>query len=299
MDDYAPLGPEFAPQRELTAELRAVLRPRAQKQQEQKTRRTRARGEVFTPAWICAAQNDLTDLFWTGRGQTEYVDAPRLELACGEAPYLAGGRDAVTGRRIPLSKRTGMLDRKLRAAGVAAQSEEEWMCLALRAVRSVYGFEFQGDSLLLARENLLHTFEEAVRDRLNCAPAEHELLAAAKAHGAKVIGVSSHEHAETCPLDHPARHPSKKNLHDVVDCSIDCKVKLGDATLEIPGFEQKIGALSTYANAYVMNCVVIEAINMLVNEGVNPPVWRSGNCPGGDEWNNQFLERFRGAVRCL
>ena len=71
----------------------------------------------------------------------------------------------------------------------------------------------------------------------------------AKAHGAKVIGVSSHEHAETCPLDHPARHPSKKNLHDVVDCSIDCKVKLGDATLEISGFEQKIGALSTYANA--------------------------------------------------
>ena len=42
----------------------------------------------------------------------------------------------------------------------------------------------------------------------------------AKAHGAKVIGVSSHEHAETCPLDHPARHPSKKNLHDVVDCSL-------------------------------------------------------------------------------
>lgn len=181
VDDYAPLGPEFTPQRELTAELRVVLRPRAQKQQEQKTRRTRARGEVFTPAWICAAQNDLTDLFWTGRGQTEYVDAPRLELACGEAPYLAGWRDAVTGRRIPLSKRTGMLDRKLRAAGVAAQSEEEWMCLALRAVRSVYGFEFQGDSLLLARENLLHTFEEAVRDRLNRAPAEHELLAAAEA----------------------------------------------------------------------------------------------------------------------
>ncbi|MFR1479358.1 MAG: hypothetical protein ACLSB9_28510 [Hydrogeniiclostridium mannosilyticum] len=50
-----------------------------------------------------------------------------------------------------------------------------------------------------------------------------------------------------------------------MDCSIDCKVKLGDAT-QISGFEQKIGALSTYANAYVMNCVVIEAINMLVNE---------------------------------
>ena len=121
----------------------------------------------------------------------------------------------------------------------------------------------------------------------------------AKEKGAKVIGVSSREHAETCPTNHVARHPSKKNLHDIVDCAVDCKVKLGDATLEVDGFPQKIGALSTYANAYVMNCIVIEAINMLVNEGVNPPVWRSGNCPGGDEWNNQFLDRFKDRIRCL
>lgn len=121
----------------------------------------------------------------------------------------------------------------------------------------------------------------------------------AREHGAKVIGVSSHEHANNCPLDHPARHPSKKNLHEIVDVSVDCKVKLGDATIQLPGFEQKIGALSTYANAYVMNSIMVEAINMLVNEGIDPPVWRSGNCPGGDEWNNQFLDRFRDRVRCL
>lgn len=121
----------------------------------------------------------------------------------------------------------------------------------------------------------------------------------AKARGAKVIGVSSREHAETCPKDHPARHPSKKNLHEIVDVAVDCKIKLGDATLTIDGFPQKIGALSTYANAYVMNCIVIEAINMMVEEGVNPPVWRSGNCPGGDEWNSQFIDRFKGYIRCL
>ena len=121
----------------------------------------------------------------------------------------------------------------------------------------------------------------------------------AKARGAKVIGVSSVEHAKTCPLNHPARHPSKKNLHDIVDCNVDCKVKLGDAVLELPGLTQKIGALSTFANAYVMNSIVIEAVNMLVNEGIEPPIWRSGNCPGGDEWNNQFLDKFRDKVRCL
>lgn len=122
---------------------------------------------------------------------------------------------------------------------------------------------------------------------------------AAKARGAKVIGVSSRDHAEHCPKNHVARHPSKQNLHDIVDCAVDCKVKLGDATLEIQGFPQKIGALSTYANAYVMNSIVIEAINILVNQGINPPVWRSGNCPGGDEWNSQFIQRFKDRIRCL
>lgn len=121
----------------------------------------------------------------------------------------------------------------------------------------------------------------------------------AKENGAMVIGVSSHQHANECPKNHVARHPSKQNLHDIVDYSVDCKVKVGDAVIELPGFEQKIGALSTYANAYVLNCIIIEAINMLVNEGINPPVWRSGNAPGGDEWNNQFMERFRDKIKML
>lgn len=121
----------------------------------------------------------------------------------------------------------------------------------------------------------------------------------AKENGATVIGISSHEHADNCPKDHVARHPSKKNLHEVVDYTIDCKVKVGDAVIKLPDFEQKIGALSTFANAYVLNCVVIEAINMMVDDGVKPPVWMSGNADGGDEWNNQFMHRFRDKIRML
>lgn len=121
----------------------------------------------------------------------------------------------------------------------------------------------------------------------------------AKENGAKVIGVSSHAHADNCPKDHPARHPSKQNLHEIVDYTVDCKIQLGDAVIALPGFEQKIGALSTFANAYVLNCMVIEAINMLHNEGVKPPVWMSGNAPGGDAWNNRFMQGFRDKIRCL
>ncbi len=121
----------------------------------------------------------------------------------------------------------------------------------------------------------------------------------AKENGAVVIGISSHEHANNCPKSHIARHPSKQNLHDIVDYTVDCKIKVGDAVVKLSNFEQKIGALSTFANAYVLNCIIIEAINMMVEDGVKPPVWMSGNAPGGDEWNNQFMERFRDKIRML
>ena len=121
----------------------------------------------------------------------------------------------------------------------------------------------------------------------------------AKANGATVIGICSHEHSANTPLDHVARHPSKKNLQDIVDYTVDCKVKVGDAVLSIPGVEQKVGALSTFANAYVLNSIVIEAVNMLAEEGIEPPIWKSGNCAGGDEWNAQFIDRFHDRIRCL
>jgi uncharacterized phosphosugar-binding protein len=121
----------------------------------------------------------------------------------------------------------------------------------------------------------------------------------AKENGARVIGVSSHEHAENCPKDHVARHPSKQNLHEIVDYSVDSKIQVGDAVIELPGFEQKVGALSTFANAYCLNCMVIETINILLEKGIKPPVWMSGNAPGGDEWNNRFMQGFRDKIRCL
>jgi len=121
----------------------------------------------------------------------------------------------------------------------------------------------------------------------------------ARENGAVVIGVSSVGHAENTPLEHVARHPSGYNLHDIVDYHVDCKIKVGDAVLILPGFEQKIGALSTFANAYALNCMVIETISILVDEGIKPPVWMSGNASGGDAWNKQFTDRFLDRIKCL
>lgn len=121
----------------------------------------------------------------------------------------------------------------------------------------------------------------------------------AKERGATVIGVSSVRHADQTAPDHPARHPSGRNLHDLVDVVVDSKVPIGDAVLEIPGVSEKVGAVSTFANAYLLNAIVAEAVRLLVADGTEPPIWRSGNAPGGDEANARFLHRFRDRIKKL
>lgn len=121
----------------------------------------------------------------------------------------------------------------------------------------------------------------------------------AKTRGAFVIGVSSRGHADQTAPDHPARHPTKQNLHDLADIAIDTKVPVGDAVVRIPGVGEPVAAVSTFANAFALNCLVIRTIAKLAERGIEPPVWRSGNAPGGDEANGRFIGRFRGRVRSL
>jgi uncharacterized phosphosugar-binding protein len=121
----------------------------------------------------------------------------------------------------------------------------------------------------------------------------------AKRNGVFVIGVSSREHANSTRADHPARHPTKQNLHDVVDIAIDTKVPVGDALVDVEGMGQSIAAVSTFANAFALNSLVIHTVAALVERGIEPPVWRSGNAPDGDTLNARFIAKFKGRVRWL
>ena len=121
-----------------------------------------------------SAAADATDMFlpWKtslqrvkfpkGKTWQEYVKAPRLEVSCGEAPYLASRYDTVSGRIIPVCERIGLLDRKLRVIteNVGTIDPQDWLYYAKRAVQSIYGFDWQGDNVLLARENVLFTVVE-------------------------------------------------------------------------------------------------------------------------------------------
>ncbi len=170
-DAYTSLGPRYGRNDEITPEMitgfnAGVIKTRARKEMEQQSSRTRQHGEVSTPLRVCEKMCGFADELWGEKARWQkYVDARVLEITCGEAPFLTSRYDAETGEAIPVPNRIGLLDRKLRAVNEHVQNEEEWLKWAFRAFGATYGYEFQGDNLLISRVNLLMTFQEYLLDR--------------------------------------------------------------------------------------------------------------------------------------
>lgn len=191
-DYHSPILPHL-----ITGKHGMVIRPRVLKSKQQQTGRSKDMAEVFTPSWVCNAQNNLVDEAWFGRkdvfniedaenhswkaktekivfpeGKTwkDYVRAVRMEITCGEAPYLVSRYDTTTGMPISLNERIGLLDRKLRIVSENIDTSSDWLEWAQTAYKSIYGYEWQGDNLLLARESLLWTFIEYYQAKFGKSP---------------------------------------------------------------------------------------------------------------------------------
>lgn len=191
----SPIQPEL-----ITGNNGNVVMPRVMKRKATQTMRSREMAEVFTPSWICNAQNNLIDEAWFGKkgvfnneriradgtktwqvneeritfpeGKTwkDYVREIRMEITCGEAPYLVSRYDTTTGEFIPVERRIGLLDRKLRVVSENTTTSAEWLEAVHDAFKSIYAYEWQGDNLLLAREALLFSFIEYYRKKFGRSP---------------------------------------------------------------------------------------------------------------------------------
>jgi eco57I restriction endonuclease len=190
-DSYADKGPDYTADSPMTVGAIAgidpfVLQPRITKDIADRSARTKKRAEVFTPSWICNRMNNDCDEVWFGirdvfnfeRGTEweanlepiifpkgtswqDYVLSRRLEITCGEAPFLVSRYDTTSGDIIlPIECRIGILDRKLRVVNENTTDEKTWMAWVIKAYQSTYGYEFQGDNLLIGRINLLNTFTD-------------------------------------------------------------------------------------------------------------------------------------------
>lgn len=175
-DNYQKYGvKQYAPTAQITAELITgamddLIKPRALKSNDLKKERTKSKAEVFTPSWIVKKQNDAVDENYIDDFLEKYVSRKWLEITCGEAPYMVSRYEMETGDLIPIEDRVGFVDRKLRRINKEVSDKAEWQRLVELAYQSSYGFEWSGDSLLLARENLLYTYRDYYVDKWNKEP---------------------------------------------------------------------------------------------------------------------------------
>ena len=162
---YELLGKGFAPSDRITPSrvtgaYANLIQPRSEKSKYEQKDRTKIRAEVFTPTWLVEKQNGYVEAEFEALDLEDYIQVRWLEITCGEAPYMVTRYDTVTGEEIPLSERVGFVDRKLQRLSREVSDEVTFYELVKKAYRASYGYEYQGDSLLLARENLLATFED-------------------------------------------------------------------------------------------------------------------------------------------
>lgn len=172
----------------ITGKHGSIIMPRALKSRDEQQRRSRQMAEVFTPAWLVKKMNDVIDeegshaqdgLEDEYEPWQRYVLTMELEITCGEAPFLTSRYDSVTAEPSPVEERVGLLDRKLQRVNKFA-IDAEWTRWALLALANVYGYEWQGDNLLLAREALLATFVEYHEHRFGCRPVSETIRKAAE-----------------------------------------------------------------------------------------------------------------------
>lgn len=207
-DSYAELGDGYQwhdaiTVERITGENGNILQPRSVKSREVQTQRSKDMAEVFTSCWVCNAQNNMADEQWFGRKDVfnhenddhtwtptegkiafpddsrktwqKYVGANVLEVTCGEGPYLVSRYDTVTGEFIPTKNRIGLLDRKLRIVSENTETTGDWLHWAQKAFMATYGYEWQGDSLMLAREALFYTFIDYYQAKFDALPLEKSM----------------------------------------------------------------------------------------------------------------------------
>ena len=209
-DNYSFRGKGYYPHdhialKSITGRNGLVIKPRVKKSKKEQNKRIKDKAEVFTPSWICNIQNNSLNESWFERknvfnkeidetwevnkdkitypeGKTwqDYVKLKILEISCGEAPYLVSRYDTVSGEWLELNNRIGALDRKIRVVNENVDNEKDWHDWVIEAYKATFGYEWQGDSLLIARENLLFTFIDYYVDRFENYPIKEYLEEIAK-----------------------------------------------------------------------------------------------------------------------
>lgn len=184
-----------------------IIIPRSFKNKKIQKQRSQNKAEVFTPTWVVNIQTNIFDKKYFGKENVfniedkenktwipildkiefpenktwiEYIEKYCLEITCGEGAYLTTRYDKITGDYIPINIRVGILDKKIRILNENIDKQEEWIKYIKNIYKSVYGYDWQGDNVLLTRINLIYTFIDNFKYKFNKEPDIKDVIELSK-----------------------------------------------------------------------------------------------------------------------
>lgn len=116
-----------------------------------------------------------------------------------------------------------------------------------------------------------------------------EVAMAARAAGTPVVAVTARAISEAAK----SRHPSGKRLFELVDVVLDNGGVGSDVAVRVGSVG--VGATSTLVASALLHEVVVEAVQELVDRGIDPPVYRA-NAEGGAEHNARLRKPYVGRL---
>lgn len=125
----------------------------------------------------------------------------------------------------------------------------------------------------------------------NAVPVETAMIA--KAAGLQVIAVTSISEARSVA----PTHASGTILADHADVVIDICTPLGDAAVDIDGWDHKVGPVSSIANIAIVNMLKVLTAQRLADRGIELPVLTGGQVVGAarsqELFESAYLEHAR------
>ena len=119
-----------------------------------------------------------------------------------------------------------------------------------------------------------------------------EMAIEARKRGIYTVAITSVKYSSA----QSSRHESGKRLFEVCDMVIDNVGEIGDAVLTIDGFAEKTAPTSTIMGAAIINSLCAESVAEFLKRGIDPPVFRSANLDGGDEYNARMFEKYKDRI---
>ena len=123
-------------------------------------------------------------------------------------------------------------------------------------------------------------------------PVPIDVAQFAKKQGAYTVSIQSLLYTEE---EHPSRHMSGQRLERVVSTILDTQVPPGDGILHIAGIQS--GPVSSITGNALLHALFCEVVDYMSTNGLEVPVFKSGNLEGNAEYNEALVARYSDRIQ--